>query len=130
MVARILIVAAVLAHAGCTTDHDAARLEWAEHPELGTILTDGEGRTLYVFANDEEGQSNCHGQCAVNWPPLLTEGEPTAADGVEGSVGTTERDGGTQVTYDGAPLYHYANDETAGDANGHDVGGVWFVVTK
>jgi hypothetical protein len=44
-------------------------------------------------------------------------------------LGTAKRsDGTTQVTVGGWPLYRYAKDEAPGDANGHNVGGVWFTV--
>jgi predicted lipoprotein with Yx(FWY)xxD motif len=39
----------------------------------------------------------------------------------------TRSDGSTQVAYDGAPLYTYAGDGKAGDANGQGSGGAWFV---
>ncbi len=48
--------------------------------------------------------------------------EPSAGDGVDGTVATVERDDGTvQVTYDGFPLYTYANDSGPGDVSGHGI---------
>jgi predicted lipoprotein with Yx(FWY)xxD motif len=96
--------------------------------ELGTVLADGEGMTLYLFDNDSDGESACYDSCAETWPPLT--GEVSAGEGVDASlIGTTERtDGTTQVTYDGNPLYYYAADSGAGDTNGQGVGGVWWVV--
>ncbi len=98
---------------------------------LGSFLTDGAGRTLYLYTKDEANLSNCYNQCAVNWPPLLTSDKPTAGDGVVATLlGTTQRtDGATQVTYNGWPLYYYAKDAKAGDTTGQNVGKVWFVVT-
>lgn len=102
----------------------------AEHPDLGTILTDASGRTLYLFANDAPDTSNCSGGCALAWPPLLTMEDPTAGEGVNAAkLGIiTRADGSRQVTYDGKPLYYYAQDAAPGDVRGQDVGGVWFVV--
>lgn len=96
--------------------------------DLGEILVDGDGMTLYLFDNDSEGQSACTGDCAATWPPLT--GEPEAAGGADESLlGTITRDdGSTQVTYDGLPLYLYAPDSEPGDVSGQGVGGVWWVV--
>lgn len=96
--------------------------------ELGTILVDGEGMTLYLFDEDEEGVSSCDGSCAEVWPPLVGDATATAeADGA--LLGTTERDDGSvQVTYAGMPLYRYAPDAQPGDVTGQGVGEVWWVV--
>ncbi|RME44433.1 MAG: hypothetical protein D6791_13180 [Chloroflexi bacterium] len=97
---------------------------------LGEFLVGANGMTLYIFTNDEPGKSNCYGQCAENWPPLLVEeGEkPVAGEGVPGKLGVIEReDGGYQVTYNDKPLYFWAKDKQPGDATGHGVKDVWFV---
>jgi predicted lipoprotein with Yx(FWY)xxD motif len=106
-----------------------AKVGLAEHPTLGMILVDGEGMTLYRFDNDTAGVSNCSGGCLTAWPPLLTESEPVALEGVIGEIGTITRGDGTmQVTVNGFPLYYWQNDEAPGDANGQGVNGVWWVV--
>jgi len=97
--------------------------------EHGMILADADGRTLYVFLNDEGDESTCYDSCAETWPPLVVEGEPGAGPGVDAELGTSERrDGSQQVTIDGSPLYHYAADQEPGDTNGQGVGDRWFVV--
>lgn len=103
----------------------------AEDSALGTILTDSDGVTLYVFLNDADGESTCYDSCQENWPPLVARGEVEARDGVDASLlATTERrDGTMQVTYAGLPLYYFAGDQSSGDTNGQGVGGVWFVVS-
>ena len=100
--------------------------------ELGEILADGEGRTVYVFLRDEAGRSNCTDACAETWPPLDPDGDPVAGEGVDAdSVGTITRDdGATQVTYHDRPLYHYTPDSSPGDTNGQGVGDNWFVVSS
>ena len=100
------------------------------HDGLGLMLADSEGRTLYAFSSDSDGTSNCLGECAALWPPLLLdEGEPISGDGVAGLLGLIERsDGGRQVTYNGRPLYRYAQDANAGDANGQGMANSWYVV--
>jgi predicted lipoprotein with Yx(FWY)xxD motif len=99
--------------------------------ELGDYLAGPSGYTLYLFANDTEGVSNCSGDCASNWPPLtVLPGEKlVAGPGVEGELGTIEREGGgTQVTYNGLPVYYWAQDTQPGDTTGEGVGGNWTVV--
>jgi predicted lipoprotein with Yx(FWY)xxD motif len=102
----------------------------AEDSGLGTILTDSEGNTLYVFLADTGGESTCYDECADTWPALRARGELETGDGVDESLlGTTERtDGVLQVTYAGQPLYSFAGDQQPGDTNGQGVGDVWFVV--
>ena len=101
---------------------------------LGQILVNSSGRTLYLFKNDTGGKSRCSGSCAVNWPPLLPTGRPTAATGVKASkLATTRRsDGKTQVVYNGHPLYRFIGDEKPGNTNGEGLtafGARWFVVS-
>ena len=54
--------------------------------QLGTFLTDAKGMTLYLFTKDVPGISNCYDQCAVNWPPLLSQGDPVLPDGLAGAI--------------------------------------------
>ena len=108
-----------------------AVVKTSDHAIYGTILTDASGRTLYSFADDERDMSNCARGCAIAWPPLLTVGQPTAAEGADpGLLGITTRDDGSgQVTYDGRPLYYFAPDQRPGDTNGQYVADLWFVVS-
>lgn len=101
------------------------------YPQLGPMLTDARGRTLYLFTRDTPNKSTCTGACAQAWPPLLTTAAPVPGPGVNTALlGTTQRpDGSTQVTYNGWPLYYFASDQNPGDARGQGVGGVWFVVS-
>jgi predicted lipoprotein with Yx(FWY)xxD motif len=101
---------------------------------LGTILVNAKGRTLYMFLKDKTNKSNCSGQCATFWPPLLTSGKPTAKGGAKASLlGTTKRAGGKlQVTYKGHPLYTYSLDKKAGQTAGEAVnafGAHWYAVS-
>lgn len=115
--------------AGATTEADDASvvLDTAS-TDLGDVLVDGDGMTLYMFDNDSDGESACVDDCAATWPPIT--GEAAAAGDVdEGMIGTTTRpDGASQVTYGGLPLYLYAADAEPGDVNGQGVGEVWWVV--
>lgn len=97
-------------------------------------LVDGSGRTLYLFEADKSTTSTCSGACATAWPPVTTEGAPTAASGAKASLlGTSKRDDGTtQVTYAGHPLYLFSGDSAPGDTNGagsEAFGAEWYPVT-
>jgi predicted lipoprotein with Yx(FWY)xxD motif len=101
--------------------------------KLGTVLVDGKGRTLYLFAADTSAKSTCTGACAVTWPPLPTAAGAKAGGGAKANLlGTTKRSGGAnQVTYNKHPLYYYAGDTKPGQANGQGLnqfGGLWWVV--
>ena len=102
---------------------------------IGQILVNSEGRTLYLFKADQGTKSACTGACAHAWPPLLVTGKPTVGSGVNASLlGTTTRpEGKTQVTYNGHPLYLFAQDQKAGDTNGQGVsafGAAWFALNS
>jgi predicted lipoprotein with Yx(FWY)xxD motif len=98
--------------------------------DLGDVLVDTEGMTLYMFDPDAQGDSTCYDDCATAWPPLLVDGDPAAGDGVDAALlGTTERtDGTVQVTYNDWPLYYWAQDAAVGDATGQAVNDVWWVL--
>jgi predicted lipoprotein with Yx(FWY)xxD motif len=103
--------------------------------DVGMVLVDSKGMTLYEFEKDQGTQSSCYGACAEAWPPLLTTGEPQPSNGSDGSLlGTTKRkDGTTQVTYSGHPLYGFVEDKKPGEANGNDVtafGADWYALTS
>jgi len=105
---------------------------------LGTVLADGQGLTLYMFAHDVRGQpSRCYDICAVQWPPVvLPPGvtRPVAGKGIDETLlGTAPRtDGTTQVTYNGWPLYLWPPDRAPGHATGQaltNAGGLWYVLS-
>ena len=100
---------------------------------VGKVLVDTSGMTLYHLKTETNGTIMCTGSCAGTWPPLLLPSGVTAASagsGATGTLGTIQRpDGGTQVTYNGLPLYTYSGDTSAGQANGQGIQGVWFAVT-
>lgn len=77
----------------------------AQATGLGTILVDGQGRTLYQFANDLNNKSTCTDACVANWPYVpAPDSLPADLPGVTGIVGTTTRDDGHhQLTVAGHP---------------------------
>src|SRR4029079_5049085 len=92
-------------------------------PNLGEILVDGQGMTLYIFTKDTANVSNCYDNCAAAWPPLTVDsGQTATAEGIGGTLGTIQRtDGLTQVTYNTQPLYYWAKDQKPGDTTGQNV---------
>lgn len=103
----------------------------SSHPTFGEILTDGEGRTLYLLTADPEGESVCTGGCADAWPPLTVEGEDALVESVRTDValGTTEHpEAGPMATAAGHPLYYFEQDEEPGDANGQGLNDAWYVL--
>lgn len=118
------------------TESTTAAVEIADDPELGRILTDGDGRTLYYFARDlpaagnSSAVSNCAGGCVDLWP-IFHADEVEAGSGLSsadfGEI--TRADGAKQTTYEGWPLYYFANDDAPGDTEGDDFNDVWYVLT-
>ena len=98
---------------------------------LGDYLTDGSGKTVYLFTPDKTSTPTCYGECAAFWPAVLTKGAPQAGTGaIASKLGTSPRtDGTTQVTYNGHPLYEYMGDQSAGDISGQGKDGTWYVLT-
>jgi predicted lipoprotein with Yx(FWY)xxD motif len=107
-------------------------IDAAEIGGLGSVLVDSEGMTVYEFTVDNGTKSECYGGCEAAWPPVTTTGKPTAGEGAMSSaLGTTKRKDGTlQVTYEGHPLYTFAEDKALGEANGNEVEGTWFALNE
>ena len=121
-----------------------------EHTKFGTVLVTGSGESLYVFSGDAFGFSTAAGTpqlactalnvapapastpCTTAWPPLAASGKLVAKGGVvQKGLGTVTRNGVTQVTYFGQPVYGFIKDTAAGDINGEDVAafdGMWYLV--
>lgn len=113
-----------------------AKVFRADTAKYNEILFDEQGYTLYRFDKDKGSESTCYGACAKKWPPLLTEGQPVAYAVIPSKLGTTERkDGTTQATYFGHPLYSYVGDQgkATGEVTGNGVeafGGTWHAIHK
>jgi len=120
------------AYGGSTGSSGAMSETVAAHgSSLGTILVDGQGKTLYLFESDTPSSSSCDSGCTVVWPPVL--GTPKAGSGIAAAkLGTIRRsDGSMQATYAGHPLYWYEGDTAAGDTNGQgldDFGAEWYAI--
>jgi predicted lipoprotein with Yx(FWY)xxD motif len=113
---------------------DGAVLEARLLPELGKVVVDGEGFTLYRFDNDKAKPptATCVDDCATEWPPVVVdpEGKLTLQGVEQSAVGMVQRtDGTSQLTVSGWPVYRFAGDAGAGTATGQGVDGTWFAVT-
>jgi predicted lipoprotein with Yx(FWY)xxD motif len=100
--------------------------------EFGEMLFNDKKQAIYIWEVEESEKAECYGDCAVAWPPVLTDDAPVATGSVNNELlGTTKRtDGTTQVTYNGHPLYYYAH-EKAGEVKCHNIsthGGLWWVI--
>jgi predicted lipoprotein with Yx(FWY)xxD motif len=103
--------------------------------DLGNVLVDAQGRTLYLFQKDSGTTSACTGSCATFWPPLTASSMPTVGSGANASlIATSKRsDGKSQVVYNGHPVYLYTGDHKAGDTTGQGLvafGGGWFALSS
>jgi predicted lipoprotein with Yx(FWY)xxD motif len=88
---------------------------------VGDVLVDSDGAALYTADQESDGRVRCTDDCADIWIPLTLSGdrEPTASGEVPGELAVTERpDGERQVSYDGQPLYRFADDVMAGEVTG------------
>ncbi|MFD7319638.1 SCO0930 family lipoprotein [Streptomyces sp. NPDC059875] len=107
----------------------AGQLAVADTKQLGKVVTDSEGFTLYRFDKDSSSPptATCEGDCAKVWPVVSASGAKPPA-GVDPSLlgEVTRTDGSKQLTLDGWPMYRYAKDTKPGDLNGQGVGGTWF----
>lgn len=111
-----------------TAGEDVAEGIGTADTDLGTVLVDAEGFTLYVFTDDTGGESSCYDDCAATWPAVPGD-TAIGSDLDAGIFGTTARTDGTeQLTVNDQPLYRFAPDASPGDTTGQAVGGVWFVV--
>ncbi|MBV9204756.1 MAG: hypothetical protein JO037_04990 [Actinobacteria bacterium] len=100
--------------------------------KIGYVLANTRGDTLYWYARDVKGSGSpaCTGQCLSVWPAVT--GKPAVVSGIKlnGVLGTITRPGGlVQVTYNGYPLYTYADDNGPGATEGNGASGVWHVIT-
>lgn len=98
--------------------------------DLGTILVDSNGRTLYAFTKDKPGTTACDADCVAVWPAFTSAAELTATGTADPALlGETRLgEGADQAVYGDWPLYYYVGDVLPGDVNGQGLDGEWFAV--
>lgn len=114
-----------------TTASAPAELKTAS-TAAGQVVVDAQGMSVYFFTKDvkDSGASACTGACIAAWPPVLTESDTPAVEGMTGTVGTISTpEGKKQVTVNGLPVYYYVKDKAAGDITGQGVNDVWYLVS-
>jgi predicted lipoprotein with Yx(FWY)xxD motif len=118
---KFLSVAFALAVSACAT----GAVTGGPATDKSGVLTDNNGKTLYIFKKDSTDTSNCNGPCAKAWPPF-----PVAdASKANAQFKVIKRqDGSSQWAFNGQPLYYFAGDAAPGDMAGEGSGGVWYVV--
>jgi predicted lipoprotein with Yx(FWY)xxD motif len=97
-----------------------------------TIITDPNGNTLYYETNDTGGKVNCTAACATTWPPLLVPPgvtKLTGGLGITGTLSSISDPNGTQITYNGWPLFAFSKDTGPGSTAGEGLANRWHVGT-
>jgi predicted lipoprotein with Yx(FWY)xxD motif len=122
-----------------STSNASVTVSAANVPGVGSVLVNGNGRTLYVLASEKGGKVTCTatGGCTSVWPPAeLPSGmsQGIAGSGVQASLlGTAKApDGSVRLTYGGWPLYTFTADTGSGTAKGQGVKdsfGLWWALS-
>jgi predicted lipoprotein with Yx(FWY)xxD motif len=131
-VAAVVAVMAVSAGAASNTIGVKSARVGAKHM---SIAVNSKGVAVYTLSGDTKKHMECrqNNGCFAVWPAVKAKGHVTKAAGVKGKLGTFKRNGFTQVTLNGHPLYTFSGDgNKAGVANGNGLqsfGGTWHIVT-
>lgn len=124
---------------GSTASNASVTVSAATVPGVGTVLVNGNGRTLYILASEKGGKVTCTaaGGCTTVWPPAVVPSgmsQGIAGRGVQASLlGTVKApDGSVRLTYGGWPLYTFTADTGSGTAKGQGVKdsfGLWWALS-
>jgi predicted lipoprotein with Yx(FWY)xxD motif len=100
---------------------------------LGKVLVNRSGRTLYLFEPDKQKKVTCTASCAEVWPQDKVTGALGVGAGLKSSLIGNDKNPSHQkvVTYNHWPLYTFVKDTKAGQAHGQNLdafGGTWHVV--
>ena len=95
------------------------------------VLTNAQGLTLYYFTADSATQSAVSSNLAQIWHAQLFSGSgvPTSSTSLAGKLSVQMDANGSQIEYNGHPLYTFSGDTAPGQTNGEGLFGKWFVAT-
>lgn len=146
IVGGCLAAAAALTLAACGKSNSAAKgssgganagvtVKAASVSGVGTVLVNGNGRTLYILTSEAGGKVTCTDAtgCTKVWPDTELPSGMTAGiagSGIQATMFSTVKsnDGDSYLTYAGYPLYTYSGDSASGKAGGQNItsfGGTW-----
>ncbi|GAB7033287.1 SCO0930 family lipoprotein [Streptomyces sp. NPDC021749] len=112
---------------------EAADVSVLNQPELGQILVDGDGMTLYRFNKDSAWpmKFGCNDACLDTWKPAKPADRSKLKGIAPKLISTVTRpDGIRQLAVDCWPVYTFTGDKQPGDINGQGKMGLWFAVSK
>jgi predicted lipoprotein with Yx(FWY)xxD motif len=92
--------------------------------EDGKYVFRANDATLYTYDKDRAGHSNCNGECAKKWPPVIASSK---ARPIGDWTLIRRADSSRQWAYKGRPLYVFSQDQP-GQSKGDGVGGAWHIV--
>jgi predicted lipoprotein with Yx(FWY)xxD motif len=108
-----------------------SQLRAAKTFDLGLLLVDGTGYTIYRYDRDtpKPSRSNCNDACATKWIPVKAGGNLAPIDVDQSLIGQITRDDGTQqLTLAGWPLYHFTGDSEPADTSGQGADQAWYPI--
>ena len=139
----ILILVLLALTGGCVASAEAASrppkptLQVLVTHRYGDILIAGNGYMIYGFSADTPRHDACQTEpeCLNLWPPVLAPHKLVLGRGVRKSLVGSIRleDGSRQLTYNGWPLYRYAEDTRAKETSNINIlqfGGYWPAVSS
>ncbi|MEV6877267.1 hypothetical protein [Amycolatopsis sp. NPDC051128] len=112
-------------------DPAKSQIRAAKTFDLGLLLVDGTGYTIYRYDRDtpNPSRSNCNGACATKWIPVKAGGNLPPIDVDQSLIGQiTRSDGSEQLTLAGWPLYHFTGDTEPADTSGQGLDQAWYPI--
>jgi len=93
-----------------SSTNKAAIIQTKTDSALGSYLADPAGHPLYTYGGDEQGVSNCTGQCLADWPAYAA----TTTTNLPANVTVITRSDSTkQYAYKGMALYTFIGDSSS-----------------
>lgn len=103
--------------------------------KLENIVVNSRGFAVYTLSGDSKSHPECvmSNGCLPVWPAVTVASAKklTRASGIHGKLGTWRRNGFTQATLNGHPLYTFSVDTARHHATGEGIvhfGGTWHVI--